>query len=926
MRSVVYGGYSDCLVSKVQWLLIRRRADLGGTFTAIVLAAATATTAATTTTRRGPFRPFGIAVRCRVRCYRRCRHAGIDVCARLAVGQRYCCGDRGNHVGFALAHRFGFGCADGAGLDRLLRLAQLRLGGGRWTFSRRSRCAFGLALALVGCAGGGFVLVARTACLALLPRIGLIARTLWLGAIARCLLASRLGTLALGASRRRSAAGSGRFCRRRIVVAADGGKQPLQQTRLGRRWQLGAGGYLFGLVVRGCRARWRNMGNRRRRHVEVGLGQRMRFQLARRGAVVARAVAFFVELVVAQAHHVELRGFQLLIGHHHHGRMVALLDFDQRAALFIEQVVGDFRRGLHQYLAGAVLHRLLFGQSQDRQRQRFDAAHAAVAGTARTHHLSGFAQARAQALTRHFQQAETRDAADLHACTVVAQCLLQTIFDITLVFVRFHVDEIDHHQATKIAQAQLAGHFVGGFQIGVIGGFLDVATLGRACRIDVDGGQGFGLVDHDRAARRQPHLAFKRILDLGFDLVTVEQWGGILIQLELAQGLRHHLFNELARFLVHLFGVDQYFADIRAQVIAQRTNDQARFLIDQERGGFGQRGIGDRTPHLQQVIEIPLQLFGIAADAGGADDDAHVGRDVELIHRRFQRLAIIAFDAPRYPASGGAVGHQHHVAAGQRDECGQRRALVAAFFLVDLHHHFLTFAQQFADRCLVGIDALRKIIGRNFFQRQKAVLVTAVFNKRSFQRWLKASDAALVDVGLFLFPGRLFDVDVVQALAIDNGYAQLFLLSCVDQHPLHFSDSSRAHTARNAGAPHPSFGQSAGIAGLTCENPALQKPPGKPAGALVHVTGWAIARRRPCRKPQNHGIRAINPCGRTRMLVPDIRWPPQIAEASGLRHASGPFSPAPATLPAAQRNQDVISPLKCSRLDCHGGNFDKRGG
>src|SRR3546814_9814182 len=58
-------------------------------------------------------------------------------------------------------------------------------------------------------------------------------------------------------------------------------------------------------------------------------------------------------------------------------------------------------------------------------------------------------------------------------------------------------------------------------------------------------------------------------------------------------------------------------------------------------------------------------------------------------------------------------------------------------------------------------------------------------------------------MGLFLFPRRLFDIDVVQVLAINDGYAQLFFLSCVDQHPLHFSDSSRAHTARNAGAPHP---------------------------------------------------------------------------------------------------------------------------
>ena len=31
----------------------------------------------------------------------------------------------------------------------------------------------------------------------------------------------------------------------------------------------------------------------------------------------------------------------------------------------------------------------------------------------------------------------------------------------------FHVDEVDDDQAAQVAQAQLAGHFVGGFEVGV---------------------------------------------------------------------------------------------------------------------------------------------------------------------------------------------------------------------------------------------------------------------------------------------------------------------------------------------------------------------------------------------------------------------------------------------------------------------------
>ncbi len=63
-----------------------------------------------------------------------------------------------------------------------------------------------------------------------------------------------------------------------------------------------------------------------------------------------------------------------------------------------------------------------------------------------------------------------------------------------------HVDEVDHDQATQIAQAGLAGHFVGGFQVGAGGGFFDVAALDGAGRVHVHRHQCFGLVDHDGAA------------------------------------------------------------------------------------------------------------------------------------------------------------------------------------------------------------------------------------------------------------------------------------------------------------------------------------------------------------------------------------------------------------------------------------------
>src|SRR5690606_16003252 len=118
--------------------------------------------------------------------------------------------------------------------------------------------------------------------------------------------------------------------------------------------------------------------------------------------------------------------------------------------------------------------------------------------------------------------------------------------------------------------------------------------------------------------------------------------------------------------------------------------------------------------------------------------------------------------------------------------------------LVDLDHYFLALAQQLADAGLVRVDPGLEVVAGDFLQRQEAVALGAVIHERRLQGRLEPRDAALVNVGLLLFLGRLFDVDVVQRLAIDNSHAQFFCLRGVDQHSLHGAFLARSDT-RNAG-------------------------------------------------------------------------------------------------------------------------------
>src|SRR6185503_2720796 len=172
-------------------------------------------------------------------------------------------------------------------------------------------------------------------------------------------------------------------------------------------------------------------------------------------------------------------------------------------------------------------------------------------------------------------------------------------------------------------------------------------------------------------------------------------------------------------------GIDEDLADVRLQVVADRPDHQARLEVDQERardiapvgsrravrpGGF------DRAPELQQVVEIPLQLLDRAVDRRGARDHAHSGRQLQLVQRLAQLVAILALDAARYAAAARIVRHQDQITAGEAEVRRQRSALVAALVLLDLDDQLLAFGDRFLDAGASRVDAGAEIASRNLFE------------------------------------------------------------------------------------------------------------------------------------------------------------------------------------------------------------------
>src|SRR5450830_2075773 len=86
----------------------------------------------------------------------------------------------------------------------------------------------------------------------------------------------------------------------------------------------------------------------------------------------------------------------------------------------------------------------------------------------------------ADALARHFEQAEMRDAADLDARAVVLERVLHPPLDRAVVAALIHVDEVDDDEAGEIAQPQLPRDFIRRLAIGLERGVLDVVLARRS--------------------------------------------------------------------------------------------------------------------------------------------------------------------------------------------------------------------------------------------------------------------------------------------------------------------------------------------------------------------------------------------------------------------------------------------------------------
>src|SRR5262249_24564258 len=121
------------------------------------------------------------------------------------------------------------------------------------------------------------------------------------------------------------------------------------------------------------------------------------------------------------------------------------------------------------------------------------------------------------AFAGHDDQTEIRYRHGFGRRTILLELLFDRLQHALPILTFLHVDEIEHDDAAKIAQANLPDDLLHSLQVGLHDRVFESSSrllADIAPSVDVDGDERLGLIDHDRAARLQPDLALQRFVDL----------------------------------------------------------------------------------------------------------------------------------------------------------------------------------------------------------------------------------------------------------------------------------------------------------------------------------------------------------------------------------------------------------------------------
>ena len=323
-----------------------------------------------------------------------------------------------------------------------------------------------------------------------------------------------------------------------------------------------------------------------------------------------------------------------------------------------------------------------------------------------------FEKSSTESLTRHLHEAQRRHLGHLVARAIARQGLRESTQHQVAVGFEHHVDEVDDDHAADIAQTHLPHDLFGRLEVVAGHRLFEVAPgAGELARIDVDDGHRLGVLDDQRAARRQPHLAVECLGELLVDAVHDEGVG--CVGARTLEAL--HPIHEVGRDrtdvsldeVPRLVAFDDELLEVLVEQVADHADQQVRLLVERARRhrslvGLAERLV-DRLPLLLESLDVGSEVVGADTLRRGADDDAGIVGD-ELGEDLLEPLAL---DVGKLAADAGrrSTRHVDQVATSQRDLRGQASTLVTDRVLADLHEHRITRFEGLFDLARPAVES-----------------------------------------------------------------------------------------------------------------------------------------------------------------------------------------------------------------------------
>ena len=255
--------------------------------------------------------------------------------------------------------------------------------------------------------------------------------------------------------------------------------------------------------------------------------------------------------------------------------------------------------------------------------------------------------------------------------------------------VAHHVDEVHDNDAAQVAQAQLAGDGLRGFQVGAEHRVVEIACTHIAAGVHVDRGQGLGLVDHQIATGLEVHATAQRTCNVLVDVVEVEHRPLAAVVRDAVQRAGHVLAGKSLEQAVLFFGVHLNGLGLGTDQVAQHALHEREVLVQQRaRRLAGGRGL-DVRPGLAQVGNVFRQLLVGGVFGVGPQDEPAAPFGRERHQPLAQGLALGVRDFLRH-ADVLVLGQEHQQAPSDADLRREPRALAADRVLEHLYHQRLT--------------------------------------------------------------------------------------------------------------------------------------------------------------------------------------------------------------------------------------------